>query len=90
MIKNYMETIIDNILPEVLDKSENICKCEVCIEDIKARALNNLKPLYVVTEKGIVYTKVNELRTQFMTDALKELLQAIEIVSKHPRHSFND
>jgi competence protein ComFB len=88
MLNNYMEFVIDHVLPDVLKPYNNICKCERCIEDIKAIALNNLKPMYIVTEKGNVYAKVNELKTQFMTDAITELVRAIEIVSKNPRHDL--
>lgn len=86
MIKNYMESVVDNWLPKIISKYENICKCERCIEDIKAIALNGLKPTYVATQKGEVYTKVNELQTQFSTDTIRELTKAIEIVSKNPNH----
>lgn len=86
VIKNYMEIFIDDELSEILNQYENICKCPLCIEDIKAVALNQLKPLYVVTEKGSLYTKLNELEVQFKIDVIKEITNAIEIVSENPRH----
>lgn len=88
MLKNYMEIIVDIILPGVLEKYNNICKCERCINDIKALALNNLKPHYVATEKGQVYTKVNELEIQFRADTISALVSAIEKVSKNLRHNI--
>lgn len=88
MIKNYMEHIVEDTLPLLIDKYPDICKCEKCIDDIKAIALNNLKPLYVVTEKGTIYSKVKELGFQFRTDVISELTQAIEVVSKNPKHIF--
>lgn len=89
MLKNYVEIVVDELLPNVLDKYSDICKCQRCVEDIKAISLNNLKPLYVATETGFVYAKVNDLRTQFTTDVITELMNAIEIVSKNPRHFQN-
>lgn len=86
MLKNYMEEVVNFLLPTVLDKYDNICKCEDCIQDIKALALNNLKPLYVVTEKGNIYAKVRELSTQFRADTVKVLTEAVEVVCKNPRH----
>lgn len=86
MIKNYIEIVVDELLPNVLNKYPDICTCPRCIEDIKAIALNNLKPLYVATETGFVYAKVNDLMTQFTTDVIKELVNAIDIVSRNPRH----
>ncbi|EQB85754.1 competence protein ComFB [Clostridium punense] len=87
MVKNYMEIVVDNILKNVLLDYDSMCKCEKCCEDIKAIALNNLKPIYVVTQAGNVYAKVNELEIQFSADVIKELVKAISIVSKNPHHS---
>ena len=81
-----MEIAIDDILPNMLRKYKDMCTCQRCIEDIKAIALNNLKPIYISTDKGNVYVKIHELEAQFMTDITKELTKAIEVVSKNPRH----
>lgn len=81
-----MEVMIDNLLPSILKKYDNICKCEKCIDDIKAMSLNKLKPLYIATEKGYIYTKMNEIELQFTTDIVRELTKAVEIVSNNPRH----
>ncbi len=77
---------MENLLPTVLDKYSDICKCEKCIDDIKAITLNSLKPLYVVTEEGNIFAKTNELSIQFKADVLGALTKAIEIVSKNPKH----
>lgn len=86
MLKNYMEHVVDRLLPKVLYQHEDICRCDKCIEDIKAITLNNLKPMYIVTDKGSVYSKVNELELQFRANVLKELVKAIKIVSQNPKH----
>lgn len=82
-----MEDIVDLILPSVLNDCNDICKCSQCVEDMKAIMLNRLQPHYVVTERGLVYTKVNELVVQFRADVIKEAVMAIDIVSKNPRHT---
>lgn len=83
-----MEQVVEKVLPTIINKYENICKCEKCIDDIKALTLNNLKPLYVVTEKGAIYSKVKRLQLQFNIDVVDELTKAIEVVSKNPEHNF--
>jgi competence protein ComFB len=88
MVSNYMEDIVREILPNILDKYKNICKCEKCMEDISAISLNNLKPLYFVTEKGAIYSKLKKLQVQFSADVINELTKAIEIVSKNPNHNI--
>jgi Late competence development protein ComFB. len=86
MVKNYMEDVVEHLMPSVLERYGDICKCQRCIEDIKALTLNNLKPLYVASDKGTTYAKVNELIVQFNTDVVRQLMYAIDIVSKNPRH----
>lgn len=86
MVKNYMETVVDNHISKVLVHYENICKCSVCIDDIKAIALNNLPPMYARTKQGEAFNKIKSLSQQFEADVLKELTKAIDIVSSNPRH----
>lgn len=86
MLKNYMEDVVDHILPSILKAFSNICTCDRCLQDIKAITLNNLKPRYIVTEKGAIYTRLKEMEVQFETDVMKAIIDAIAIVSKSPRH----
>ncbi|PAB58724.1 late competence development ComFB family protein [Anaeromicrobium sediminis] len=86
MPKNYMEYIVDNLLPNTLNEYPFLCTCHMCKDDIKAIALNNLKPMYVVTSDGESYLKAKSLDRQFISDVVKEIAKAIEIVSTKPRH----
>lgn len=86
MLRNYMEIIVDNLLTSILSEYKDICKCKVCIEDIKAITLNNLQPLYISTEKGYTYTKINELKIQFKTTVISEIIKSIDIVYNNPNH----
>ncbi|OPJ56267.1 late competence development ComFB family protein [Alkalithermobacter paradoxus] len=86
MPKNYMETVVDYLLPNVLQKYSNICTCEKCIEDIKAIALNNLQPIYIVSQEGHAYAKLNEMSSQFKATAIQKIVEAVEIVIKNVKH----
>lgn len=86
LVTNYMEIAVDHVLPNLLKAFEGICTCERCKLDMKAIALNKLKPHYVATRKGELYTKVDEMDGQFEADVMKALIDAIQIVSKNPRH----
>jgi competence protein ComFB len=88
MLKNYMEIVVDIILPVVIENYGNICRCDKCINDIKALALNNLQPHYVATVKGEVYTKINQLEVQFRADTITALVNSIEQVSRNSRHEI--
>jgi competence protein ComFB len=65
---------------------KEICKCQDCVMDMAALALNNLKPLYRATFTGVIYAQ------QFhqggfkveVTDAVKK---GIAKVKKNPSHS---
>jgi competence protein ComFB len=87
MIKNYMEDAVDRVFDYMRPNLKGICTCEQCVNDMKALALNNLKPKYVVTHQGEVYSKVGQLHIQSETDIIKEITSASEIVRKKPRHT---
>ncbi|MCR2042809.1 late competence development ComFB family protein [Anaerosalibacter massiliensis] len=74
------------ITNKVLKNKEDICTCEKCKLDIVAISLNNLPPQYVVTEKGELYKRVNNMNIQFEIDITREVIKSIEKVNKKPRH----
>lgn len=84
-IKNYMEDCVLDLMNPVINEMK-VCKCEKCKYDIMAIALNQVKPKYVVTKKGSMYTKIEMLQNQFNVDLIATITQAVEIVSKNPRH----
>ena len=86
ILRNYMEEVVDRTIDEILAHRDDICKCERCKLDIKALALNHLPPKYVVTDIGYIYTKVNELESQFKADITVAVTNAMKVVRKDPRH----
>ncbi|HHW56710.1 MAG TPA: late competence development ComFB family protein [Clostridia bacterium] len=84
-LKNYMEEAVDQMMDKVL-KNLDVCKCDRCRMDIKALALNNLPPKYVVTEEGELYVKTNELVRQFEVDIIKAITMAAIKVNNNRRH----
>lgn len=85
-IKNYMEICVENLLGVVM-KQIDVCNCERCKMDIIAIALNNLPTKYVVTKKGVLYSKLTTLEYQFDIDVITAITKAIDIVKNNPRHS---
>lgn len=83
---NLMESEVLNVIDSIQDQVGNSCKCEKCRLDIAAIALNSLSPKYVVTEKGYVFTKINNMNYQFNSDIVTAVTKAIEIVAKNPKH----
>nr|WP_272879086.1 late competence development ComFB family protein [Clostridium sp. Cult2] len=87
-MRNLMEDEVLYAINRILKDKEDICTCNKCKLDIAALTLNNLKPKYVVTEKGELYGKVNTLNYQFDADLITEIVKAIEIVRNEPRHEY--
>ena len=85
-MKNYMEDIIMDKMPQVLKRMPDICTCERCNMDRLAHALNNSPPKYVVTTKGKLYAKLNVLQGQFDVDVVRAITDAAVLVDKRPRH----
>jgi len=85
--KNYMEGIAKRNLEEQLSNRDDLCKCERCKLDMLAYAMNHLPSKYVVSDRGHIYTKLQEMEVQFNTDVTREVLKAIELIKQNKRHS---
>ncbi len=86
MVRNYMEFLVDMYFESVINGNEafkDICKCEKCEEDVKARALNQLKPYYVTSKKGEVFAEYANLQTQYKADVFGALTKSISWISEH-------
>lgn len=83
---NLLEEEVLEQVKDILKNRKDICTCDKCRMDIAAITLNNLKPRYVVTDKGRVYGKLDTLNYQFGVDLTKEITKAIEIVKNSPKH----
>ncbi len=85
-ILNIMEEIVNNRILEMI-KDSDCCKCEKCLDDIRALALNKLPSKYVSTNKGELFSKLAALKEhQGAIDLNIAVASAIESVAAHPRH----
>ena len=89
MLKNYMEELELTYMEEILNDID-MCKCDICKLDIAAKALNDLPPLYFVSNKGEVYSKIKKLKVQFEVDVITAITRAAELVNKNPRHEIRE
>jgi len=88
-LKNYMEILVDEILPGMLVNEEEICKCDRCILDIKAIALNRLAPKYIVSDIGEIYRRYDDISKQLEINVIEAIMRSIELVKKFPRHEVS-
>ena len=85
-LHNLIEDDVINAINKLESTVDNWCNCDKCKLDIAALALNNLKPKYVVTEKGTLLGRANNMNQQFNTDVLLEVTKAIKVVGNNPQH----
>ncbi len=83
-MKNYMEVLVEHHLPMILKEYSHLRDCLICQNDMKAMALNNLKPNYVNNDRGLIFTKLKELDRQFQSDIIQELVRAADKVTQFP------
>ncbi|MGQ9628771.1 MAG: late competence development ComFB family protein [bacterium] len=85
-LKNYVEDVVREVLDDLLRKREDICGCDQCRGDIMAYALNRLPTAYATTDLGKVVLRFHSEEADSRAVILRELLSAIEKVSRNPRH----
>lgn len=87
-IFNVMESLVQARLDTYLKEYTDVCSCENCMDDMMCICLNDLKPRYVSTPKGELFSKVdNTMIKQQSVDIDFAVLQAIKFVSVRPRHN---
>jgi competence protein ComFB len=89
-LKNEAENLVIEELGRQLEGyAEDVCRCNECIVDMAAMALNNVKPLYRVSLLGTLYT-ARAMEEEDYADKLRDaVLIAIEKVSKNPGHELH-
>lgn len=85
-LQNYTVTVVSEVYSELANQRDLLCKCEKCRLDIMAMALNNLPPLYYVSDRGEVFSKLQSTYMDTRTKVLTEVLKAILLVEKQPNH----
>ncbi len=82
---NVMEKLVDDKLVQML-KGENCCKCPQCVEDMKAKALNQLPAKYVSSRNGELFSKLDATKRQNSINLEIAVASAIACISAHPSH----
>lgn len=67
-------------------KMFGLCTCPRCVADVKALALNNLQPKYVVMNGGDIIPRITVYEGQFSASVIAQILHACKTVLENPRH----
>jgi len=87
LLKNEAEVIILREMEQQLKTGhEDLCRCNECIIDIAAVALNNVRPLYRFSILGTLYAS-QAFTEQAYADSVKQAVsEAIRKVKSNPAH----
>ena len=88
MISNASEDLVEMLLQEILRKEPDLikCKCDICLDNIRALTLNNIPTKYYSSAAGSTFVNFSNFETQNKTNAMSELMRAIKLVNANPRH----
>jgi len=85
--------VLDKLVEQNADKYIkllDVCTCPRCTADVKALALTNLQPKYVVLPEKEVDVWLTLYGGRFQTTVTAQIMRACEVVKEHPRHSIPD
>lgn len=82
---NVMQVLVDEKCMRYI-KMFGMCDCSRCIADVKALALTNLLPKYLVMRRSEVIPMLTVYEGRFNAALTAQLIQACKLVMDHPRH----
>ena len=83
---NVMQVLVEEYTAKYV-KMFGVCDCDRCVADIKALALNNLPPKYVIMDRGDIIPKLTFYEGKFNSDVTAQVLQACKTVMNRPHHN---
>jgi competence protein ComFB len=86
---NEAEKLVLNELESQLENyPEPVCKCNDCVVDMAAIALNTVKPIYRVSLLGTLYASRAMDEKSYATSIREAVFNSIEKVRKNPSHDI--
>ncbi|MDR2313478.1 MAG: late competence development ComFB family protein [Spirochaetaceae bacterium] len=87
VLRNESEKLVIEELEQQLGAYTNtICRCNECVVDMAAVALNTVRPLYRVSLLGAQYAAQAMNETSYAKSLKDAVSRAIERVRKNPSH----
>jgi competence protein ComFB len=87
ILKNEAEILVIREMENQIEaEPDSVCRCNECIVDIAAIALNSIKPLYRFSLLGTLYA-AQAMSEQAYADSIKKAVaMAIKKVKENPAH----
>jgi len=87
LLKNEAEVLVIREMEQQLkSEDDDMCRCNECIVDIAAVALNAVKPLYRFSLLGTLYASQAMTEQAYADSVKKAVAFAIKKVKKNPAH----
>jgi competence protein ComFB len=87
LLKNEAEILVIREMEQQLKaEPDTMCRCNECIVDIAAIALNSIKPLYRFSLLGTLYASQAMTEQAYADSVKKAVAWAIKKVKKNPAH----
>ena len=87
ILKNEAENlVIEELENQLKAQKGTICRCNTCVLDMAAMALNAVKPLYHVSLLGTQYSAQAMKDASYAASLKTMVTKAIEKVRKNPAH----
>ena len=88
-LKNEAEKfVVDELERQLGTTSGSVCRCNDCVLDMAAIALNTVKPLYRVSLLGTLYAAQAMDEKNYASTVRDAVFRAIEKVRKNPSHDI--
>lgn len=84
-VKNVMEDIVIGRMGSIIERS-GCCQCDQCQSDVAAYVLSKIKPKYVSTVSGELFSKSIQLDTNMENEMVLLIAEAVQLVTEKPRH----
>ena len=88
-VTNVVERLIDEEFPTVMKKFPVACWCCLWLADILALGLLGITPRFVATDRGDLFERVHISDMMVKVEALRAMTEAVEKVSRNPRHALD-
>ncbi len=86
-LENETERFVIEYLDEAVKADPEICRCEDCMLDMAAYALNHSLPSYRVSLLGKLYAQARDKDDGYMKKIKKAVAEAVKKIKANPSHS---
>jgi competence protein ComFB len=85
-LENESERFVLQYLEEAVKGDDSICRCEDCMLDMAAYALNHCAPSYRISLLGKLYAQAKEADNDYIKKIKKAVRDAVAKIKANPSH----